>query len=277
MLSRLLLASVICLLVHRPVHAEPTVFFRGKHLTYRHYVYGQVTSSSRRAGTINLGYAHGLQPGQDVGVVRRSSGQLIPLGVLRLVEVRPEDSYGELQGDFRLQADDLVIMSARNLDLWQGRTRSNQLVIQSILSRNGRSYDSGAVSSAILNEVGRDDDLIQHRIPSLHVNRYVYDMQRPVQRSVVLRGAFRPASSEEDGVANLLSEEDREKSLDKSTLDLETALSRFVSANAAGKVDAPSTALRLLAEERTDLMGLDEVRLDLEAANAQIRSLLRPK
>ena len=277
MLPRVLLACVVCLVVQLPLQAEPTVYFRGKHLSYRHFVYGEVSASANRAGTINLGYAHGLQQDQEVGVLRRSEGKLIPIGVLRLVEVRPGDSFGVYEGQFSLKREDLVIVSARKLNLWQGRSRSDQLVMQSLLSRNGKGYDTGDVTPALLNEVGRDDGLIVRRPPELHVNAEAYSMRSPQVRNKVVGGAFRPASSDEDGSANMLSLEDRQLSPDKPTLDLETALSQFVSSNAAGKLDMETNGLRLMSSELPGLVDPEEVRAYLNGANARIRTLIRPK
>ena len=115
-----------------------------------------------------------------------------------LHEVRPGDAYGKFDGIFTLKRDDLIIVSARELDLWQGRSRSDQLVMQSLLSRNGKGYDTGDVTPALLNEVGRDDDLIIYRPPVLHVNAEAYSMLSPAVRNTVIRGAFRPASLNED-------------------------------------------------------------------------------
>ena len=277
MLLRLLLAGVICLLVQHSVSAEPTVFFRGKQLTYRHFVYGEVSSAASRSGTINLGYAHGLKPGQDVGVLRRSEGRLIPIGVLRLVDVRPGDAYGKFESEFTLKRDDLIIVSARELDLWRGRSRADQLVMLSLLSRNGKGYDTGDVTPALLNEVGRDDDLIIYRPPVLHVNAEAYSMLSPAVRNTVIRGAFRPATDNEDGTLSPLSYEDQQLSPDLPTLDLETAYARFVLSNASGKTDIDTKQLRKLASELPGLVDPEEVRADLDRANTQIRNLLRPK
>ncbi len=277
MLLRILLAGVICLFSQHSVVAEPTVFFRGKQITYRHFVYGEVSSAATRSGTINLGYAHGLRPGQDVGVLRRSDGRLIPIGVLRLIEVRPGDAYGKFDGIFTLKRDDLIIVSARELDLWQGRSRSDQLVMQSLLSRNGKGYDTGDVTPALLNEVGRDDDLIVYRPPVLHVNAEAHSMLSPAVRNTVIRGAFRPASLNEDSTVSPLSYEDQQLSPDSPTLDLETAFSRFVLSNASEKTDINVQQLRMLASELPGLVDPDDVNADIDRANIQIRNLLRPK
>ncbi len=277
MFSRILFAGLVCLVVHLPVQAEPTVYFHGKHLSYRHFVYGEVGSSARRAGTINLGYAHGLQAEQEVGVLRRSEGKLVPIGVLRLVKVQPGESFGEFEGEFSLKREDLVIVSARELNLWEGRSRSDQLVTRSLLSRNGKGYDSGDVSPTLLNEVGRDDGYIDHKPLALHANTDLYDRQRVAVRPTVVRGAFRPASGDEDGAENQLSLEDREQSPDRSTLALETALAQFVSSNTAGMLDVTPSSLRALGQYRPELTNQDELKIDLQKANARIRTLIRPK
>lgn len=277
MLPRILLACLVCLVVHLPARAEPTVYFRGKHLSSRHFVYGEVTSSARRAGTINLGYAHGLQAGQEVGVLRRREGMLIPVGILRLVEVRPGNAFGEYEGAFQLRREDMVIVSARVLNLWQGGTRSDQLVMKTLLSKTGNRYDSGDVNPALLVEVGRDDGLVAKRPPELHVNADIHSTHQSITRKAETRGAFRPASSVEDGLTNMLSLEDRELSPDQSTLDLETALSRFVSSSAADKLEISPESLRLLASEQSGESDLESVRAHIDGANARIRRLIRPK
>jgi hypothetical protein len=277
MLPRILLAGVVCLVVHLPVQAEPVVYFRGKQLSYRHYVYGEVSSSARRAGTINLGYAHGLEPEQELGVLRRNEGKLVPIGVLRLVKVQPGESFGVYEGEFSLKREDLVIVSARELNVWEGRTRSDHLVNRSLLSRNGKGYDTGDVSPTLLNEVGRDDGYIVHKPQMMHVNTDLYATQRPVVLAPVVRGAFRPASGDEDGAEHQLSVEDREQSPDRSTLALETALAQFVSSNKAGMLDITPQGLRSLGQERSELANQDDVKIDLQKANARIRTLIRPK
>ena len=275
MLSRVLLAGVVCLLVVLPVQAEPTIHFRGKQLTSRHFVYGEVTASAQRSGTINLGYAHGVQEGQQVGVLRRRSGQMIPIGVLRLVAVRPGDAFGMYEGEFRLQRDDMIIVSARDLNVWQGRSRSNQLVVDSLLSKDQRGYDSGAISPALLDEVGRDDDLIARRPPPLHVNADAYSMLRPQVRDRIARGAFQLASSDE-GSEHPLSDEDRRLSTDKPTLDLETAFARFVISNSSGRVNVDYESLRLLAKDLPRFVDPEDVRVDLDLANSRVRAIIQP-
>ena len=277
MFPRILFAGLVCLVVHFPVQAEPTVYFRGKHLSYRHYVYGEVSSSASRAGTINLGFAHGLQPEQEVGVLRRSEGKLVPIGVLRLVKVQPGESFGVFEGEFSLKREDMVIVSARELNLWEGRSRSEQLVTRSLLSRNGKGYDSGDISPTLLNEVGRDDGFVAHKPPVMHVNADLYSTQRPAARATEVRGAFRPASGDEDGAENQLSLEDREQSPDRTTLALETALAQFVSSNTAGMLDITPASLRSLNRDRPELINQDEMKMDLQNANARIRTLIRPK
>ncbi len=276
MLTRLLLAGVMCCVLCGQACAEPTVYLRGKRLSYRHFIYGEVSSSSRKAGTINLGYAHGFQLGQYVGVLRKSGGNVIPIGALRLVKVRSADALGEYEGDFTLQRDDVVIASARELTLWQRRSRSDQLVTQTLLARTGRGYDTGEVSPALLNEVGRDDDLIAQIPTPLHVNAERYSMQRPVERAAISRGAFRPSRGLEDGTAHSLSEEDRRLSPDLPTLDLESALARFVLTNASGNVVLDGESLQLMAKYQPGLIEPELLQADLERANMRVRSIIQP-
>ncbi len=276
MSHRFVLACVFCALCIAPAAAEPKLHFRGKQLTARHFVYGVVNASARKAGTINLGYAHGIQLGQEVGVLRRHNGQLIPIGALRLSEVRPSDSFGEYEGDFQIQRDDIVIVSARELDLWNGQSRSRQLVIKSLLSRDNQGYDTGEVSPALLREVGQDNDFISDQTPPLHVNSEAYAMRNTRVRDTVVRGAFRLALSVE-GAGKLLSAEDKRMSLDKPTLDMESALAQFVVTNKGGNIDVDDEGLRLLAEQLPALTDPDDIRADIELANTRIRTLIHPR
>lgn len=277
MLSRILMFCGVCVFATAPAQAEPTVFFRGKHLTFRHYVYGEVTASARRAGTINLGYAHGIQLDQEVGVLRRSGGNLVPIGSLRLTRVRPGEAFGEYEGGFSLKREDLVIVAARELNLWQGRSRSHQLVIDTLLSKSHRGYDTGDISPALLNELGRDDALIANKQPPLHVNADLYSTRRPKFTVSVIRGAFRPATGKDDGAANTLSAKDRELSPDAPTLNLETALARFVSTSAAGKLSVDDESLQLLSQDQPGVIDLEDVLADLNRANVRVHGLIRPQ
>lgn len=276
MLYRFLIAGVLSLMCASSVPAEPMLHFRGKHLTLRHFVYGIVNSSFQRAVTINLGYAHGIQLGQEVGLLRRHNGQVVPIGVLRVSEVRPGDSFGEYEGDFQIQRDDIVIVSARQLDLWNGQSRSDQLVIKSLLSRNNRGYDTGAVSPSLLQEVGEDNDFISDKPPLLHVNAEADAMRHTRVRDTVVRGAFHLALRVE-GAGKLLSEEDKRMSRDKPMLDMEMALARFAETNKDGKIAVDNETLRILSEQMPAFTDPDDVRAHVERANTRIRTLIHPR
>ena len=277
MVSRILIFCAACLLAGTPVGAEPTVFFRGKQLTYRHYVYGEVTAATGRAGTINLGYAHGLQQEQEVGVLRPLGTQLLPIGVLRLTSVRPGDAFGEFEGEFPIHRGDIMIVSARDLNLWRGMSRSDQLVIDSMLNRNRTGYDTGDVSPTLLNELGRDDGLISKKRPPLHGNLDLHFSPRPKFTPAELRGAFRLASGDDDGAANGLSAKDRELSIDKPTLALETSLAGYVATSGLAQFDADNQSVRSLADDLSGVFNLDESRANLNRANARVHALLQPK
>ncbi len=182
-MKRLLLLAVCCFgLLAAPAAADPTVYFRGKKLTLRHYVYGEVTSATRMIGSVNLGYAHGLEDDQEIGVIRSIEGQYVPIGVLRMNSVQAGESRGIYEGELPLRNTDLVIIAARKLNLWTGRTRIDQTVIRTMISDRTRGYDTGSVSPRLVRELGKDDDLI-HRLPlALHVNLDEFDSRRPSWR-----------------------------------------------------------------------------------------------
>jgi hypothetical protein len=274
-MKRLLVLALCCIgLLASAAPADHVVFFRGKKLTQRHYVYGEVTSATRTIGTVNLGYAHGLNDDQEIGVVRRFEGQLIPIGILRMTSVKAGESNGLYEGELPIRKSDMVIAAARTLNLWSGRSRMDQMVVRTMISDRTRGYDTGAVSPRLVREVGKDDDEI-HRLPlSLHINQTVFDTQRPVVTTPIIRGAFAPAASTES--ANAASEEDRILADDKPTLDLEQALVRFVRSNAARQVNLSTAGARELAVTIPGEINLDEMQERLTLANERIRGLLLP-
>lgn len=274
-MKRLLMLALCCVgLLASSVQAEPTVYFRGKKLTFRHYIYGEVTSATRTIGTVNLGYAHGLDDDQEIGVVRRFEGQLVPIGILRLNSVEAGGSRGTYEGELPLKRSDLVIVAARRLNLWAGRSRMDQMVIRTMISDRTRGYDTGSVSPRLARELGKDDDLI-HRLPlNLHVNLNEFDTRRPVIETPIIRGAFAPSASTE--TANAASEEDRILADDRPTLDLEQALVRFVRSNSAGEVNLTEVEAAQLAALIPGKVDVDQLRSRLKLANTRIRNLLAP-
>lgn len=275
MIARFLVASVICLSLVGTLQAEPAVFFRDKKLTYRHFVYGEVTSCATTAGTVNLGYAHGIQEGQVVGILRRSGGSLLPVGVMRLTDIKAGQSFGTYEGAFTLKPDDIVIVAAKNLNLWKGGTRSDQLAVKTILMRSDLGYDTGDVPPELLDEVGRDDSLIAGKSPPLHVNVDVYSAQRPFVRPFVMRGAFRLATGDQDGPLNTLSKEDRDLCPNDATLSLQSGLALFVASSREGKLGANDDSLRKLAAELPGVVDLETVTAEVNQANLQIGKLLK--
>lgn len=275
-MKRLLLLAVCCFeLLAAPAAADPTVYFRGKKLTLRHYVYGEVTSATRMVGSVNLGYAHGLEDDQEIGVIRSFEGQYVPIGVLRMNSVRAGESRGIYEGELPLRNTDLVIIAARKLNLWSGRTRIDQTVTRTMLSDRTRGYDTGSVSPRLVRELGKDDDLI-HRLPlALHVNLDEFDSRRPVLEAPIIRGAFIPSSTSTEK-ANTTSEEDRILAADEPTLNLEESLVRFVRSNSQGEVSLSAIEMEQLAASLPVQTDPDQLRSRLNTANLRIRNLLAP-
>lgn len=275
-MKRLLLLMVCCVgLLAGPTQAEPTVYFRGKKLTLRHFVYGEVTTATRMIGSVNLGYAHGLDTDQEIGVIRSVEGQYIPIGILRMNTVNAGDSRGVYEGELPLRNTDLVIIAARKLDLWTGRTRMDQTVARTLISDRTRGYDTGSVNPRLLRELGKDDDQI-HRLPlSMHVNLDLFDSRRPVLESPIIRGAFVPSSTSTEK-ANTTSEEDRILASDAPTLNLEESLVRFVRANTLGQVSLSDLEMEQLAASLPEQTDPARLRSRLNVANLRIRNLLAP-
>lgn len=258
------------------LQAEPTVFFRGKELSFRHYVYGEVIAATPMYGSINLGYAHGIQIEQRIGVLRRSEGNLIPIGVLRITRLRAGDALGEYEGAMEPHREDIAIIAARDLNLWHSRSRADQLVNQSLLDRSPAGYDTGDLSLSLLKEVGADDELVNRRPKPLHVNLNEYASRRLKPTVSVIRGAFRPGNGLLDGAANSLSARDRELAPDQPTLDLESALARYVTTSPTGKLILSPASLRALAETRPGVQDLDIIQEDVDRENRRVHQSLKP-
>lgn len=256
---------------------EEQIYFRGKALTQRHFVYGKFDSTSGNSGTINLGYAHGVQVGQELAVLRPAAGNLIPLGVLRLDEVRAGEAYGRFEADHRLASEDLVLVAARELNLWRGRSRIEQVALDTLYLRAAqRGYDTGALTPALMKELGRDDDLLEGRKTKRNINAVDQLPDRPfVTVDRIVRGAFRPANSLE-GVELFLSPKDRELAKDEPTLKLQLALAKFVFSNAAGQLEIDEDSLQRLADELPGNATPRDASQVINDHNKRIRHLIQP-
>lgn len=274
MLRRLLLTLCVVATVPTTVQADPLVYFRNKQLTVRHFVYGEVLSATRTIGTVNLGYAHGLSEGQEISVIRRLDGELIPVGILRMDKVRAGASLGSFEGELPIQKSDIVLIAARRLDLWSGRTRMDQMAMRTLISDRTRGYDTGTVSLDLVKEVGHDDDQIGRLPLNIYVNPADFDRLKKASATPTLRGAFVPAVTTES--AHRASEEDRILAPDQPARDLDNALVRFVRSNLLNTVNVSEEGLNQLASQMSERIDPDDIRNRLQQSNLRIRKLLEP-
>lgn len=272
----MLLGMTLCL--STVVTGQDHLHFRGKLLTFRHYVYGKFNSAAGRSGTVNLGYAHGVMIGQELAVLRPAEGKLLPMGVLRLTDVRAGDAYGRFESDYTLDTEDLVLVSARDLNLWRGRSRIDQVTLDTLYIRSSqRGYDTGSLSPELMKELGHDDDLMNRRVIARNINAINPLPDQPIVKiDRTVRGAFRPANSIE-GLDLFLSPRDKELARDQPTLNLETGLARFVLSNAAGRVEVSPEVLQSLARHLSEDAKTEDVQQILDDNNGRIRHLIQPR
>lgn len=159
----LLLTLIVGVVLGAPLAAQDTVFLRGFEVTPRHIVFGNIDAVRGDSAVVNLGYAHGMQTGVVLVVMRFVQDQLIPIGGLTVLTTEADHSRARVEGPFRVQAGDFVLVHARRLKLFGGQLRLDQLGEERLVRRRaGNGYNTIDASPAIIDEVARDDDF-QHR------------------------------------------------------------------------------------------------------------------
>lgn len=151
-----------------PAAAEEPVFLRGYRVTSNSTVFGSIDRVSGTTTAINLGYAHGVDPGELFLAIRVVNDQLIPICGLTVTEAHASYSIARAEGPFRPGQGDFVMARADQLDLWGPTSRLERLAMQRLARRKlATGYNTFDVSAELVDEVGRDDEFqaAQHRSP----------------------------------------------------------------------------------------------------------------
>ncbi len=180
---------------------EMKVFLRGYEVTRRHIVFGTVIRASGARAVINLGYAHGVEKGHTFLVVRTVNEKVIPISGLTVIRTQPEGSTVRVEGPFQVQEGDYVLIRARHLDLWNGRTRMDHLIRRRyVVSRKSYGYQTVSPDPNLLNEVARDDEFQKRQYIFDDADRFVAQARRHEKFNDAPAGAITrtPVLSEKD-------------------------------------------------------------------------------
>lgn len=142
-----------------PAAGVEPVFLRGHLVTPQHVVFGKIESIAGDVAVINLGYAHGLTAPESLLVVRRVDDELIPIAGLAVLQSEADHSRARVEGPFRVQKNDYVLIHGSRLNLWGGVPRLDRMARQQIVRRqNASGYDTFSTNAELIEEVARDDD-----------------------------------------------------------------------------------------------------------------------
>ena len=158
---------------------EQTVFLQGYQVTQDHVVFGSVDHVSGARATINLGYAHGVRTGDSFLCVRSVDSAMVPVSGLSVLRVEPGWSHTRIEGPFRVRKGDFVLIRADRLDLWDGKTRFEQLVRKRfVASRRSRGYNTLSPDPELWNEIGRDDSYQRRQYIAFDQSSFIRESER---------------------------------------------------------------------------------------------------
>ena len=156
-LTLVALTSLLLAATASPSTAE-SVFLRGYEVTPRHIVFGSVDDARGESAVINLGYAHGMRLGSTLVAIRLVQDRMIPICGLFVIGVDADHSRVDVEGPFRVQTGDIVMMHASHLDLWGSNSRFEHLAQKRIAQRQASNrYSTLDASPALIEEAARDD------------------------------------------------------------------------------------------------------------------------
>lgn len=158
---------------------ETPVFLRGHRVTPDHVVFGTVDRVRGREATINLGYAHGMRAGTRLLFVHSFGETVVPIGGGIVRRNQPEESEVSMEGPFRPQKGDLVLVRARQLELWEPHPRADRLVRERLSRRRMQhGYDTLDLPSRLIEEVGRDDEYQYEQFTGADLNQFITVAER---------------------------------------------------------------------------------------------------
>ena len=149
--------SVLLVAVAVPSFAADSVYLRGAEVTRKHAVFGTVSFVGRSTATINLGFAHGLEPYDRLFICRRMDSQIVPISVLTIKKVLPESSTGTFATAFKVKPNDYAVIPAKDLRIWGPESRLESSSRRQLIRRlNGNRYDSRQFSLGLTKEIAYD-------------------------------------------------------------------------------------------------------------------------
>ena len=138
--------------------AEESVFLRGFEVAPQDVVFGSVDGLRGDIAVINLGYAHGMVSGLTLVACRNVDGATIPISGLMVLSTEADHSRARVEGPFRVEPGDFVLVHASRLELWGGEPRLERLARERVLRRQtSTGYNTIDASPALIDEVARDD------------------------------------------------------------------------------------------------------------------------
>jgi hypothetical protein len=149
--------TVLLVAVAVPSLAADSVYLRGAEVTRKHAVFGTVSFVGRSIATINLGFAHGLEPYDRMLICRRVGLRIIPISVLTIKKVLPESSSGTFATAFKVRPNDYAVIPAKDLRLWGPESRLEKSSRRQLVRRlNGNGYDSRQFGLGLTKELSYD-------------------------------------------------------------------------------------------------------------------------
>ncbi len=212
-------ACCLVLLLAGSLPAQETVFLRGHEVTRNHVVYGSIDMLHGSSAVLNLGYAHGLKAGSPLVVLRQVKEQLIPIGGLTVLQTEADHSKAQVEGPFRVQVGDLVLIHASRLNLWGGTTRLDRLAqvrISRRLAEGG--YNTFDADPELIDEVARDDEFQQRQHDKNQRPKFIGEAAARTSSNKGLMGAVVPLPAVDPEHPDLRDEEIAQ--LDATTLAL---------------------------------------------------------
>jgi hypothetical protein len=175
------------------LRAEDVVFLRGFEVTPNHVVFGSIDSLRGSTAIINLGFGHGMKPGTALVVTRNVLDELIPISGLTVLSTEADHSRCRIEGPFRVQAGDFVLVHASHLDLWGGELRLDRLAKERLLRRTtGNGYNTLDASPDLIDEVAHDDSFQQRQHISFERSGFLSEAARKVGPLKSRLGAITP-------------------------------------------------------------------------------------
>lgn len=173
------LTFLACVAIGEPLSAQ-SVFLRGYEVTPEHIVFASIDDVRGESAVINLGFAHGMRLGTTLVAIRRVQDQIIPICGLFVTLVDADHSRCEVEGPFRVQKGDIVLMHASWLDLWGSNSRFDHLAEKRVAQRQSANrYSTLDASPALIEEAARDDAFRSRKnIPGAQVGFVAESLRR---------------------------------------------------------------------------------------------------